>query len=56
MSMDAQEIRRAIEEGTKELERMVRRRERPEKIYEKRGEISGLYARLEEAKRNDRMH
>lgn len=52
--MDAQEIRRAIEEVTKELESMVRRLETPEKIYEKRGEISGLYARLEEEKRNER--
>lgn len=56
MNMDAQEIRRAIEEGTKELAEMIRRREKPERIYGKRGELDGLYARLEEEKRNDRMH
>ena len=54
--MDAQEIRRAIEEGSREIARMVRRREKPEEIYDKRMQLNELYRALEEAKRNDRMH
>ena len=52
--MDAQEIRQEIERKTRELSEMIRRREKPERIYGKRGELDGLYARLEEEKRNER--
>ena len=47
--MNALEIRREIEKATRELAEMIGRRERPERLYEKRGEISGLYEKLEEA-------
>ncbi len=46
--MNREEIKRSLDKATRELAEMVGRRAKPEEIYAKRGEIDGLYARLEE--------